>query len=137
MISMNKPAYSAIITHSPTQPVIVFVSSRRQTRLTAQDFISLCANDDNPRRFLHMPESDMENILPTIRDTSLKLSLQFGIGLHHAGLVEKDRQTVEELFLHGKIQVLIATSTLAWGVNLPAHLVVVKVDRINIGNRVL
>jgi replicative superfamily II helicase len=126
MISMNKPAYSAILTHSPTQPVIVFVSSRRQTRLTAQDFISLCANDDNPRRFLHMPEVDMETIVTTIRDASLKLSLQFGIGLHHAGLVEKDRQIVEELFLHGKIQVLIATSTLAWGVNLPAHLVVVK-----------
>lgn len=25
-----------------------------------------------------------------------------------------------------KIQVLIATSTLAWGINLPAHLVIVK-----------
>jgi replicative superfamily II helicase len=126
MISMNKPAYSAILTHSPTQPVIVFVSSRRQTRLTAQDFISLCANDDNPKRFLHMTEENMEVVIDSIRDSSLKLSLQFGIGLHHAGLVEKDRQTVEELFLNGKIQVLIATSTLAWGVNLPAHLVVVK-----------
>ena len=32
----------------------------------------------------------------------------------------------EELFLNNKIQILVATSTLAWGVNLPAHLVVVK-----------
>lgn len=33
---------------------------------------------------------------------------------------------VEELFVSTKIQILIATSTLAWGVNFPAHLVVIK-----------
>ena len=43
-----------------------------------------------------------------------------------AGLVERDRQTVEELFVNQKIQILITTATLAWGVNFPAHLVVVK-----------
>ncbi|KAI9341779.1 Sec63 Brl domain-containing protein [Zopfochytrium polystomum] len=126
MMSMNKPTYSAIMTHSPTKPVIVFVSSRRQTRLTAQDLMSLCAMDDNPKRFLHMPEGDLESILSTIRDPALKLSLQFGMGLHHAGLVEGDRKVSEELFVNGKIQILIATSTLAWGVNYPAHLVVIK-----------
>ena len=47
--------------------------------------------------------------------------------MHHAGLQEKDRKVCEELFLHRKIQVLIATATLAWGVNLPAHLVIIKV----------
>jgi activating signal cointegrator complex subunit 3 len=34
--------------------------------------------------------------------------------------------TSQNLFLQGKIQVLVATSTLAWGVNTPAHLVIVK-----------
>ena len=126
MIAMNKPTYSAIMTHSPTKPVIVFVSSRRQTRLTAQDFISLCANDDNPKRFLHMADVQMDQLLTQIKDPALKLCLQFGIGIHHAGVVASDRQIVEELFCNEKIQILIATSTLAWGVNFPAHLVVVK-----------
>jgi hypothetical protein len=36
------------------------------------------------------------------------------------------RSIVEELFLYAKIQVLVCTSTLAWGVNLPCHLVIVK-----------
>ncbi|TPX48749.1 hypothetical protein SeLEV6574_g01875 [Synchytrium endobioticum] len=126
MMSMNKPTYAAIMTHSPTKPVIVFVSSRRQTRLTAQDLISLCAADDNPRRFLKVPEQDLEIITSQTRDPALKLSLGFGIGLHHAGLVDSDRKMVEELFVNNKIQILVATSTLAWGVNFPAHLVVVK-----------
>ncbi|XP_035527998.1 activating signal cointegrator 1 complex subunit 3 [Morone saxatilis] len=68
----------------------------------------------------------IEDIIATVRDSNLKLTLAFGIGMHHAGLHERDRKTVEELFVNCKIQVLIATSTLAWGVNFPAHLVVVK-----------
>ncbi|GAO50439.1 hypothetical protein G7K_4564-t1 [Saitoella complicata NRRL Y-17804] len=126
MASMNKPTFNAIKTHSPTQPVIVFVSSRRQTRLTAQDLIAFCGSEDNPRRFLHMPDDEMDPLLQNVQDSSLKLSLSFGIGLHHAGLPEKDRRLVEELFVNNKIQVLVATSTLAWGVNFPAHLVIVK-----------
>ncbi|KAJ3152645.1 activating signal cointegrator 1 complex subunit [Geranomyces variabilis] len=126
MQSMNKPTYTAILTHSPTKPVIVFVSSRRQTRLTALDLISLCGMDENPRRFLHMPEEDLDILVSQVKDQSLKLALGFGIGLHHAGLVETDRKISEELFVNGKIQILIATSTLAWGVNYPAHLVVIK-----------
>lgn len=31
-----------------------------------------------------------------------------------------------QLFVEKKIQVLIATATLAWGINMPAHLVIVK-----------
>ena len=46
--------------------------------------------------------------------------------MHHAGLVTSDRLTVEDMFLHNKIQVLISTSTLAWGVNFPARLVIIK-----------
>jgi activating signal cointegrator complex subunit 3 len=34
--------------------------------------------------------------------------------------------SVERLYLNGDIQVLVATATLAWGVNLPAHFVIVK-----------
>ena len=42
------------------------------------------------------------------------------------GLVERDRRTVEELYISMKIQVMIATATVAWGVNFPTHLVIVK-----------
>ncbi|EAQ88122.1 hypothetical protein CHGG_04741 [Chaetomium globosum CBS 148.51] len=126
MQSMNRPTFLAVLNHSPEKPVIVFVPSRRQTRLTAKDLINLCGMEDNPRRFLSMDEDDLQLNLSRVKDEALKEAISFGIGLHHAGLVESDRQLAEELFLNNKIQILIATSTLAWGVNLPAHLVVVK-----------
>ncbi|XP_074644659.1 activating signal cointegrator 1 complex subunit 3-like [Tubulanus polymorphus] len=126
MATMNKPTFQAIKSHSPVKPVLIFVSSRRQTRLTALDLIAFLAADDNPKQWLHMPEAEIEQIINGVKDTNLKLMLAFGIGIHHAGLHERDRRTVEELFVNQKIQVLIATSTLAWGVNFPAHLVVIK-----------
>ena len=47
----------------------------------------------------------MEELIASVRDQNLKLTLAFGIGLHHAGLHERDRKTVEELFVNSKIQV--------------------------------
>ncbi|KAJ5219584.1 hypothetical protein N7468_008788 [Penicillium chermesinum] len=126
MQSMNRPTFLAIKNHSPDKPVIVFVASRRQTRLTAKDLINYCGMEDNPRRFVRMSEEDLQLNLARVKDDALREALSFGIGLHHAGLVESDRQLSEELFANNKIQILVATSTLAWGVNLPAHLVVVK-----------
>jgi activating signal cointegrator complex subunit 3 len=41
MQTMNKPAYNAIKKFSEGKPVLLFVSSRRQTRLTALDLIAL------------------------------------------------------------------------------------------------
>ncbi len=38
------------------------------------------------------------------QDANLRHTLQFGIGLHHAGLGEADRSLVEHLFVGGKVQ---------------------------------
>jgi len=126
MATMNKPTYAAIMTHSPSKPVLVFVSSRRQTRLTALELISFSAGDGKPHKFLRMNEEELEYYVASVKDPNLKHMLTFGIGMHHAGLPPKDRSVVEELFVSQKIQVLVCTSTLAWGVNFPAHLVVIK-----------
>ena len=40
-----------------------------------------------------------------MKDNNLKLTLSFGIALHHAGLHERDRKIAEELFVNQKIQV--------------------------------
>lgn len=49
-----------------------------------------------------------------------------GVAFHHAGLDLQDRHAVETAYLKGDISVICCTSTLAVGVNLPCHLVVLK-----------
>ncbi|XP_022899943.2 activating signal cointegrator 1 complex subunit 3-like [Onthophagus taurus] len=126
MISMNRPTYQAIRQHAPDSPALIFCSSRKQTRLTAFDLITYLVTDSDPKQWIHCDDDAISAIVSNIIDVDLKQFLTFGIGIHHAGLQERDRKTVEELFVNQRIQVLIATATLAWGVNFPAHLVVIK-----------
>lgn len=68
LIAMMKPVYHAICKHSPKLPIIVFVPSRKQTRLTAVDLLTFCAADLQPQRFLHCAEEDLTTHLKHIRD---------------------------------------------------------------------
>ena len=62
-----------------------------------------------------------------VKNLELKDLLPYGFAIHHAGMTRVDRTLVEDLFADRHIQVLVSTSTLAWGVNLPAHTVIIKV----------
>jgi ATP-dependent DNA helicase HFM1/MER3 len=42
----------------------------------------------------------------------------YGIGVHHAGLALEDRRRIEDLYIKKVIRIVVATSTLAVGVNL-------------------
>jgi len=46
--------------------------------------------------------------------------------MHNAGMQRKERNLMEKAFEKGFISVLVSTATLAWGVNLPAHHVIIK-----------
>ena len=65
---MIKPVYNAICIHSSKKPVIVFVPSRKQTRLTALDLLTYCAADYQPKRFLHRTIDDLQPHLELIGD---------------------------------------------------------------------
>jgi helicase len=71
-----------------------------------------------------------EQILSSGEKTRISESLaqlvQCGTAFHHAGLGGAHRKLVEDAFRESKIKVLAATPTLAFGVNLPARMVVVQ-----------
>jgi len=59
-------------------------------------------------------------------------ALSRGIAAHHAGMLPRFKEVVEELFTRGLVKVVFATETLALGINMPARTVVIeKLDKWN------
>ncbi len=53
-------------------------------------------------------------------------ALQRGIAAHHAGLIPRFKEIIEDLFQHGYLKAIFATETLALGINMPAKSVVLE-----------
>ncbi|MDJ1432696.1 DEAD/DEAH box helicase [Halostagnicola sp. A-GB9-2] len=103
---------------------LVFVSSRQDTVRAAEKARDEIAERDVPMGArgnydFHTDAQELEN------DT-LRKSVLDGVAFHHAGLSKNDRDLVEEWFKEGIVELLFSTSTLAWGVNLPARCVVIR-----------
>ncbi|KAF8555606.1 Sec63-domain-containing protein [Imleria badia] len=125
MIAMSKPAYLAIVEYAPTKPVIVFVSSRRQCRLTVDDLLLHCTADNDPDQFLNIEEADLQPHLDHISDQGLVECLKHGIGYYHEALTKQDKVIVERLFESGAIQVLVASKDTAWSLPVASYMVII------------
>lgn len=68
----------------------------------------------------------MSKEVATSRSTEVRELFAGGFGHHHAGMLRSDRALTERAFSNGTISALVCTATLAWGVNLPAHTVIIK-----------
>ncbi len=103
---------------------LVFVSSRQDSVRAAEKARDELAQRDVP--ISSRGDYDFHNEAKELSNDSLRKAVLDGVGFHHAGLARDDREAVEEWFKEGKIQLLFSTSTLAWGVNLPARCVVIR-----------
>jgi ATP-dependent DNA helicase HFM1/MER3 len=100
---------------------IIFCSSKKNCEQLAAFLTSRLSRSGSHKTFGAPPAR-----AALLSDSVLKNLVLKGTGYHHAGLPPNDRAIMEQLFLEGFLQVLCATSTLAHGVNLPAHLVIIK-----------
>ena len=109
--------------------ILIFVHSRAECGKTAKALRDLALERDNLGDFVREGGATHEILkeeLESVKNQDLKDVLSYGFAIHHAGMVRSDRELVEDLFADKHIAVLISTATLAWGVNLPAHTVIIK-----------
>ncbi|KAH0568285.1 putative U5 small nuclear ribonucleoprotein 200 kDa helicase [Cotesia glomerata] len=125
LAAMAKPVYNAILRHAQKKPIIIFVPTRRQARLTAIDILTFAAAEGQPSKFFHAEEADIKPFLDRMSDKTLKETLSQGVAYLHEGLSTDDRHLVEQLFDSGAIQVAVVTRDLCWGLSISSHLVVV------------
>ncbi|TFK55802.1 Sec63-domain-containing protein [Heliocybe sulcata] len=109
--------------------VMVFVHARKETVKTAQALreAALAAGALDEFSCQDHPQwSFFRRDIGTSRNKEMKQLFDDGFGIHHAGMLRSDRNMMERMFGDRAIKVLCCTATLAWGVNLPAHAVIIK-----------
>jgi pre-mRNA-splicing helicase BRR2 len=119
----------AVIQRKNGNQMLIFVHSRAETGKTAKALRDLALERDELSYFVKEGGATQEILreeLGTVKNADLREVLQYGFATHHAGMGRADRELVEDLFADGHIGVLCCTATLAWGVNLPAHAVIIK-----------
>ncbi|CEP21995.1 unnamed protein product [Cyberlindnera jadinii] len=128
-VAMNEACYDKILEAAGKYQVIIFVHSRKDTFRTAKWLRDKLLEEDKLHLFLKSDSASVEILKQEsekIKDQGLKDLLPTGFAIHHAGLSRDDRSAAEDLFAEGYSQILVSTATLAWGVNLPAHTVIIK-----------
>jgi replicative superfamily II helicase len=100
---------------------LCFVSSRQDTQLLAEKIVELII--ENGIQVTSKPE---RHILDQVKNPKLQHLMAHSVAFHHANVGKDDRALVEKSFREGKLSTLCSTSTLAWGINLPARSVVIR-----------
>ena len=110
--------------------VLIFVNTRRSTISVAQNLMPIIkktlSKDEKLNIDLIIDKMKKYNVEHTSIDEKLMACIMNGVAFHHAGLSSAQRKTVETEFKNGFIKCIVATPTLAAGVNIPAQRVIVR-----------
>jgi len=104
-----------ITRYADRKPTLIFCHTKKETENLAKHLIS--KNFGNRSNTSAAPAG------------SVQYCLDSGVAYHHAGVEASERRSIERAFASKTLRCLCATSTLAVGVNLPAHLVIIKGTR--------
>jgi helicase len=110
--------------------VLVFVNSRRSTVSVAGklglEIEKILSDEDKNNIKILLDTSKKQLSEQTSFDKALFLSLKNGAAFHNAGLSSSQRSLVENGFKQRIIKCIVATPTLAAGVNIPAQRVIIR-----------
>jgi len=110
--------------------ILFFVATRRTAESLAENLgktIGLYLKRQEEQELRELAD-EILNVLetPTKQCKRLADCIKRGVAFHHAGLLGKQKRLIEEKFKEGTIKAIVATPTLALGVNLPAFRVVIR-----------
>jgi len=110
--------------------ILIFYSTKKNTEVgatrLAQHIKSKLSREEIAE--LEFISSEVLNALDRPTEQCIKLSnlVSNGVAFHHSGLLNKQRALIENAFKANKIKAICATTTLGYGVNLPAHTVLIR-----------
>jgi len=120
----------AIDTVRTSGQALIFVNSRKSTEALARKatkYIRLYLDHNDIQ---HLKEISQKIITtapePTKISNRLARVIKDGVAFHHAGILSEHRKIVEDAFRTNKLKVIIATTTLAMGLNLPSRRVIIR-----------
>ncbi|MEK6905712.1 MAG: helicase-related protein [Nanoarchaeota archaeon] len=112
----------ALQTLEQNKQAIIFVPSRASAEKTAEEIAKLTV--------FQLPDLEHEILkaasTPTKQCRKLSHTIKKGVAFHHAGLLQKQKELIEDEFRTGKIKVICCTPTLAAGLSLPVFRVIIK-----------
>ncbi|KAJ3296393.1 Sec63 [Rhizoclosmatium sp. JEL0117] len=115
---------------SEGKPALVFCSTRKSVESAAAQLVSdsmpCTIGRDHPYIRSQLHQMELQELSQMVSDKKLAEYLPHGIAIHYGSLTQQDRALVESKFISGHLSIVCATSTLSVGVNLPAHLVIIK-----------
>ena len=110
--------------------VLVFVNTRRSTISVANKLSSII-----DKKLSKKEKNEIKKMMESFKkqqpeltsvDKKLFVCLEKGVSFHNAGLSSIQRRTVEKSFKNKIIKCIVATPTLAAGVNIPAQRVIIR-----------
>lgn len=107
---------------------LVFVNTRKSTETTAEKLRATMTPllDFAAKTALLDTVKSLGGDEPTTVEGRLGRCVRDGVAFHHAGLSNAQRVAVERAFKAGHLKAIVATPTLAAGINLPARRVVIR-----------
>jgi ATP-dependent RNA helicase HelY len=129
----SRPHVVEELAHRTWLPAIMFVFSRQGCEKAVEQLllagVRLTSEHERDEiaalvdtMMADLPEADLR----VLNFATWRAGLLDGIAAHHAGMVPAFKETVEVLFQRGLLKVVVATETLALGINMPARTVVIE-----------
>jgi len=110
--------------------VLVFVNTRRSTVSVANKLTKIIEDNlsKTEKKKLEEMMTSITKSQPELNSVDEKLfsCLRKGVAFHNAGLSSVQRRTVEQSFKDRIIKCIVATPTLAAGINIPAQRVIIR-----------